>query len=358
MIIILYRTEHRNATDMFTIQKETIIMLYPLVMQPHFRHGVQTPWGGDSLSMFGKDIPDSLTGESLEISALADTPSIVKNGPLAGRTLSSLMEEYGAQISGCEGEFPLLVKLIDARDMLSVQVHPGDEYATAKHGKLGKTEAWLVLSCAPGAQLCCGIKEDAAPFEELCADEVAMQNAMRRVSVMPGDVLYIPHGLVHAIGAGIMVYEIQQSSDVTYRISDWGRMGADGKPRQLHLDDAKAVVRPEIRPDKSVGASLVVEGGVKTAYVCDERFELWRLNISGDMPLPSGRMQLVTAMSPCSVKWDGGCEELMPGESVLVPAVCENVHLIGRAQAILSSTPDQAALREALGQRASAVAGL
>ena len=122
MIIILYRTEHRNATDMFIIQKETIIMLYPLVMQPHFRHGVQTPWGGDSLSMFGKDIPDSLTGESLEISALADTPSIVKNGPLAGRTLSSLMEEYGAQISGCEGEFPLLVKLIDARDMLSVQM--------------------------------------------------------------------------------------------------------------------------------------------------------------------------------------------------------------------------------------------
>ncbi|MDO4740461.1 MAG: class I mannose-6-phosphate isomerase, partial [Eubacteriales bacterium] len=256
-------------------------MLYPLVMQPHFRHGAQTPWGGDSLAMFGKQIPDDRTGESLEISALAGTPSLVKNGPLAGRSLHSLVEEYGARLTGCEGEFPLLVKLIDARDMLSVQVHPGDEYAREKHGKLGKTEAWLVLSCAPGAQLCCGIREDAAPFAQLCADEQAMQQAMRRVSVQPGDVLYIPHGLVHALGGGIMVYEIQQSSDVTYRISDWGRLGTDGQPRQLHLEDALAVVRPQIRPDKACGASLVVEGGVQTAYVCDERFELWRLNISG-----------------------------------------------------------------------------
>jgi len=333
-------------------------MLYPLVMQPHFRHGVQTPWGGDNLSLFGKDIPDSLTGESLEISALADTPSIVKNGPLAGRTLTSLVEEYGAALTGCEGEFPLLVKLIDAREMLSVQVHPGDEYATAKHGKLGKTEAWLVLSCAPGAHLFCGIKEGSASMEELCADEKAMQEAVCPVNVMPGDVLYIPHGLVHAIGAGIMVYEIQQSSDVTYRISDWGRMGADGKPRQLHLEDAKAVVRPEIRPGKTYGASLVVEGGVKTAYVCDERFELWRLNVSGDMPMPSGRMLLITAMSPCAIAWDGGKEELSAGESVLVPAQCENVHLLGRAQVVLSTTPDQPALREALGPRAAAVAGL
>ena len=164
-------------------------MLYPLVMQPHFRHGVQTPWGGDSLSMFGKDIPDSLTGESLEISALADTPSIVKNGPLAGRTLSSLMEEYGAAISGCEGEFPLLVKLIDARDMLSVQVHPGDEYATAKHGKLGKTEAWLVLSCAPGAHLFCGIKEGSASMEELCADEKAKAYREKEETVEDGEAI-------------------------------------------------------------------------------------------------------------------------------------------------------------------------
>lgn len=333
-------------------------MLYPLLMQPHFRHGVQTPWGGDSLTLFGKDIPDSLTGESLEISALADTPSIVKNGPLAGRTLLSVAEEYGARLTGCEGEFPLLVKLIDARDMLSVQVHPGDDYATRRHGKLGKTEAWLVLSCTPGAKLYCGIREGAAPFAQLCQDEQAMQQAMRAVSVLPGDVLYIPHGLVHALGGGIMVYEIQQSSDVTYRISDWGRMGADGKPRQLHLQDALAVVRQELRPDKTPGASLVVEGGVKTAYVCDERFALWRLNISGDMPLESGRMQLVTALSPCAVAWDGGKEQIGAGESVLVPAECENVHLLGRAQAILSSLPDQAALRAELGPRASGVAGL
>lgn len=333
-------------------------MLYPLIMHPFFRHGAQTPWGGDGLAAFGKDIPDHLTGESLEISALEGMSSIVRNGPLAGWDLPSLVREYGSRLTGCEGEFPLLVKLIDARDKLSVQVHPGDAYATEHHGKLGKTEAWLVLACEPNAKLYYGIREDAAPFAELCEDERAMQAAMRAVRVLPGDVLYIPHGLVHALGEGIMVYEIQQSSDVTYRISDWGRMGVDGKPRQLHLDDAKAVVRPEIRPEKTVGASLVVDGGVRTAYVCDEHFELWRLNISGDMPLEHGRMLLITVLSPCSIRWQGGCEPLVPGQSVLIPAECEDVHLLGRAQAILATLPDREGLRAALGARASAVAGL
>ncbi len=333
-------------------------MLYPLLMQPHFRHGTETPWGGANLAMFGKEIPDALTGESCEISALPGMSSVVKNGPLAGKELCAVAAEYGARLTDCEGDFPLLVKLIDARDKLSVQVHPGDAYATERHGKLGKTEAWLVLYSEPGAKLCCGIKDGSPDFEELCKDEQAMQQAMREISVLPGDVLYIPHGLVHAIGAGIMVYEIQQSSDVTYRISDWGRMGADGQPRQLHLDDSRHVVRQELKSEKLYGASLVVEGGVRTAYVCDKRFELWRLNISGEMPLESGRMLLITAMGACEIAWDGGKEALGMGESVLVPAECENVRLIGRAQAILSTIPNQEKLREELGARAANVAGL
>lgn len=334
-------------------------MLYPMLMQPYFRHGTATPWGGHALAdVFGKDIPDDRTGESLEVSALEDTSSSVLNGVFAGRTLFSLMRDHGAEITGQEGTFPLMVKILDAREMLSVQVHPGDEYAMAQQNKLGKTEAWLVLGAAPGSYLYSGLKEGCAPVAELCTDDKKMQDALRAVTVQPGDVLYIPHGLVHALGNGIMVYEIQQSSDITYRISDWGRIGADGKPRQLHLTDAQAVVRPEIRPNKSAGVSLVVEGGVRTVYVCDKRFELWRWNISGDMALEQSRMQLFTAMSPCALKWEGGELSLNSGDTVLVPADCPQVHAVGRAQAIVSMLPRQEELRAMLGYRASGVAGL
>lgn len=351
----MYRRSKGNANT----AKDGMDMLYPLLLEPYYRHGNETPWGGEGLrTAFGRELPDGHTGESLEVSALETTPSLIKNGELAGLTLFQAAERYGSRLTGVPGGFPLLAKWIDARDKLSVQVHPGDEYAKRRHGKLGKTEAWLVLSAKPGAKICYGLEKDSPGFSALCEDGDRLINAVRYVNAMPGDVFYIPHGLVHALGEGILVYEIQQSSDVTYRISDWGRPGLDGKARELHLEDAKAVVREGLRPEKTHGASAVAEGGVMTAYVGDENFEFWRLNVAGEMPLKRDALQLITAISECALRWPGGSEILRPGDSAVIPAECEPVSVAGRAQALLSKLPDRCAMLSALGPRAAAVAGM
>ena len=335
-------------------------MLYPLKMKPFFRHGEQTPWGGHALKdMFGKDIPDDRTGESLEISALKDHESVVLNGELAGRTLTECIELWGDELTGCGKDFPLLLKLLDAKEMLSVQVHPDDSYASANEGgKLGKTEAWLIISAEPGAKLVYGVSCDTSDQLRQLVNSGELESALRWVTVKPGDVLYIPHGCVHALGGGIVVYEIQQSSDVTYRFWDWGRVGKDGKPRALHIDKSLDVSRPQLKLSRIDGATIIVEGGSRTYYIADRNFELSRLNLSGDMPLPSGRMLLLTAMCECTLSWDGGSFDLIPGESCLVPAAMTGVRLKGLGKVMCSTTPDQAALSEALGYRAELVSGL
>ena len=207
--------------------------MYPLLMAPYFRHGSETPWGGSMLrDVFLKDAPDDQTGESLEVSALEGRESLVLNGPQAGRTLGSMIRLWGKDLTGeIEGAFPLLIKLLDARELLSVQVHPDDAYAAANEGgKLGKTEAWVVLNCEPGAKLAYGVTAGKEELAEL-ARAGRVEEALNWLTVRPGDVLYIPAGTVHALGGGIQCYEVQQSSDVTYRLWDWGRVDKNGNPR-------------------------------------------------------------------------------------------------------------------------------
>jgi len=335
-------------------------MLYPLKMIPYFRHGEETPWGGRALNdYFGKDINDDRTGESLEISALPGRESVVANGELAGVSLNKVIDMWGKDLTGDVEGFPLLLKLLDAREMLSVQVHPDDTYAGEHEGgKLGKTEAWLVIAAERGAKLVYGVKPDTSEELRALVEAGQLEDNLRWVSVQPGDVLYIPHGCVHALGGGLVIYEIQQSSDVTYRFWDWGRVGKDGKPRALHTEDALAVSRPSLKLDKLPGATLITTGGSRTAYISDANFELWRLNVAGDMPLESGRMLLLTSLGEAEVKWDGGSFTLNPGDSCLVPAALEGVTISGRTAVMCATTPDRAALRDALGYRAELVAGL
>jgi len=335
-------------------------MLYPLKMIPYFRHGEETPWGGRALGdYFGKDIPDDRTGESLEISALPGRESAVANGPLAGLTLTEVIGKWGKDLTGDVEGFPLLLKLLDARDMLSVQVHPDDAYAGAhENGKLGKTEAWLVIAAERGAKLVYGVNAETSEQLRALVGAGKLEENLRWVGVQPGDVLYIPHGCVHALGGGIVIYEIQQSSDVTYRFWDWGRVGGDGRPRALHTEAALDVSRPELKLDKLPGATLIATGGSRTAYISDANFELWRLNVAGDMPLEAGRMLLLTSLGEAGVKWEGGSFALNPGESCLVPAAMRGVALAGRTAVMCATVPDRPALREALGYRAELVAGL
>lgn len=336
--------------------------LYPLLMAPHFRSGEETPWGGDMLrDAFMKDAPEQ-TGESLEICALPERESMVRNGAHAGKTLSRMIELWGEALTGrMDGEFPLLLKLIDARDNLSVQVHPDDAYARANEGgKLGKTEAWIILNCEEGAKLAYGVNTEGKSLSEIFENGgEAIEHAINWVPVRPGDVYYIPNGMVHAIGAGIQLYEVQQSSDVTYRFWDWGRVGKDGQPRQLHIRQALDVTKADLRLGKIYGVTSLCKGGSRTYYISNQYFELCRLNVSGSMPVCDGRMLFLTPLGPCKLKWADDELKLNPFDSVLVPAGMEGVSIESDdCKVLMSSLSDREALKAELGYRAENVSGL
>ena len=332
--------------------------LYPLLMAPHFRSGAETPWGGSMLrDAFMKDAPEG-AGESMEISALKDCESTVRNGAHAGVTLTHMIDLWGESLTGVSGDFPLLLKLLDAQEALSVQVHPDDDYARAHEGgKLGKTEAWVILNCDAGAKIAYGLNAGGKTPAEIYGGDV--EAALNWINVRPGDVYYIPSGLAHAIGGGIQLYEIQQSSDVTYRVWDWNRLNVDGQPRQLHVQQAAEVTDAELRADKLRGVTSLCRGGSRTYYISDSHFELCRLNVSGEMPVSDGRMLLLTPLGSCRLRWSEDELELMPFDSVLVPAALENVIVESDdCKVLMASLPRQEALRDALGYRAEGVAGL
>ncbi len=214
--------------------------LYPLLFKPNLHTVV---WGGDRLPRY-KGMTETVSGpigESWEVSAVPSSPSIIANGPLAGRDLISVVEEYGSLLLGdgvysrYGGRLPLLVKFIEAKTDLSIQVHPDDQLAMARHNKSGKAEMWYVIDAQPGAYLYAGFAKEISKREyRQRITDGTITDVLARHEVQAGDVFYIPAGRVHAICGGITLAEVQQSSDVTYRIYDYHRMGLDGKPRELH----------------------------------------------------------------------------------------------------------------------------
>ena len=220
-------------------------MLYPFTFQPIFKERV---WGGRRLqSLYGKSLPAGAPiGESWEISDRPEGVSVITNGPLTGRDLRWLMEHHAAELLGpakpVSGRFPLLVKLLDAQDKLSLQVHPPASLA----GQLGgepKTEAWYVGDTEPHADIYVGLRKDTTRAEfERRLREGSVADCFHRLSVNRGDAMFLPSGRVHALGAGSVIFEVQQNSDTTYRVFDWNRLGLDGKPRELHVDAALASI--------------------------------------------------------------------------------------------------------------------
>ena len=333
--------------------------LYPLLMAPTFRYGEDTPWGGHTLrDTLMKDAPEDATGESLEISALPGHESMVANGPHAGKALSRMVELWGESLTGIPGgEFPLLMKLLDTQLPLSVQVHPDDAYAAEHEHTVSKSEAWIILNAEPGAKIVYGVETRGEPLEKIIA-EGRLESCLRWRTVRPGEVYYIPEGMVHALCEGILCYEVEQSSDITYRLWDWDRVGKDGQPRELHIEKALDVCRPELALEKIEGTTVLCKGGSRTYYISDAHFELCRLNLSGRMPLESGRMLFLTPLSPCELRWSDGEMTLGAFDSVLIPAALEGVELQGNTKVLMSSLPDRPRLIEELGYRAENVAGL
>lgn len=222
-------------------------MLYPLKFKPILKDKI---WGGTKLQkLFDKQAASDKLGESWELSGYENDESVVTNGFLAGNNLVELIEIYMGELVGDKVydkyglSFPLLFKLIDANENLSIQVHPGDEVAAERHNSYGKTEMWYVVDADPGAELIIGFTKDCDKEEYLDAlanDQV--ENLLQKVPVKKGDVFFIPAGLVHAIGKGVVVAEIQQSSDITYRIYDYKRVDDQGNERELHTEQALDVI--------------------------------------------------------------------------------------------------------------------
>ena len=291
----------------------------PILMTPAYRWGAMTPWGGEGLrSMFRKEIPGDRTGEALEVSAI---PGLESRDP-EGHTLTELIDRYGEALTGkgFAHPFPLLLKLLDAKDTLSVQVHPDDEYAARVEGKLGKTEAWHILFAAPGAELVYGVKAgtDKETLLKASQEGAAVEKLLRRVKVKAGETYYIPAGTVHAIGKGIILYEIQQSSDVTYRFYDWERRDAQGNKRELHLQ--KAIDVTDVNAQWDAARETEIAPGhyqlLDEAFFGLDRFQ----DFDGVLPADPRRFMFLTAVKDCRVSWEGGSLHLPAGRTALLPA--------------------------------------
>lgn len=233
--------------------------LYPMTFDPVFK---DYPWGGRNLeTIFGRQLPPGIVAESWEVAAHPNGSSTVDNGPLQGKTLPEVMELLGEELVGehssaalARGRFPLLVKLLDCRQWLSVQVHPNDAYGLAHEGEWGKTEMWVVLHAEPGAELIYGFAQGMTKekyAEAIGGDRSA--EGLHRVKVKPGDVIFVPAGAIHALGPGIIVTEIQQNSDTTYRIYDWGR------PRPVHIQQALDVLDFNLIEPQPVKPKVVLD---------------------------------------------------------------------------------------------------
>lgn len=288
-------------------------------------------WGGNRLrEEYGKVMDSDKIAESWELSCHKDGQSVVSCGEYEGKTLTEYIEAKGKGVLGTNCErfeyFPILIKLIDAKDNLSVQVHPNNEYAMRVEGEYGKTEMWYIVDCDEGAELLYGFKHEISKeeFAERIRNNTLLE-VTNNVPVHKGDVFFIEAGTLHAIGKGILIAEIQQNSNTTYRIYDYGRVGADGKPRELHVE--KAVEVTELVPPKHAttaeGAPEKIEGGVKTLLRSCEYFNVNKLELDGTATLNATDKSFNSILvldGECSVCAGGECINAKKGDSVFIDA--------------------------------------
>jgi mannose-6-phosphate isomerase len=317
-------------------------MLYPFTFRPIFKDRI---WGGRELErLYAKKIPAGQIGEAWEISDRPGDASVIANGALAGKDLRWLMEHHEAEILGgakpaADGRFPLLCKILDAREKLSLQVHPPASKAAELKGE-PKTEMWFIADAAPDASLYVGLKHGVtrAEFEKKISDG-SVADCFHRIPVKAGDTMFLPSGRVHAIGDGLVIFEIQQNSDTTYRVFDWNRVGLDGKPRELHIAQSLASIDFNDFEPKLVETKFVAEGKIKKrALVNDPLFnvEAWKLTSGADGLLKPKKLQIITVTSGAvEIKSGATSIKLSAGDFGLVPASLERTDVLARSNASL-----------------------
>jgi mannose-6-phosphate isomerase len=318
-----------------------MLMLYPFTFRPIFKERI---WGGRELErLYHKPLPPGVPiGESWEISDRPGDVSVIANGPLAGKDLRWLMEQHGAEVLGAakphRDRFPLLIKILDAQDKLSLQVHPPAAKASALGGE-PKTEMWYIAEAAPGAELYVGLKRGVtrADFESKIKTGAVVE-CFHRVGVRAGDAMFLPSGRVHALGAGLVIFEIQQNSDTTYRVFDWNRVGLDGKARELHVAQSLASIDFKDFEPSLLPTAFVQNGAQRgRALVRDPLFtaEAHQADAGATVPLRPNKMQIIALVAgQVEVREGQGILALAPGQFCLVPASLAQVVLRARTTAL------------------------
>lgn len=320
-------------------------MLYPIKFKPRIKERI---WGGQAIlnkkgKAAGRLAKDKLYGESWDLSSVKGDISVVANGFLKGNNLEEIIEVYmgelvGEQIFEQYGlEFPLLIKYLDCNDKLSVQVHPDDALALERHGSFGKTEAWYVVDCKPGASIYLGFKDLNLTREEYIAAvaESRLEELLNKVEVKPGDVFFIPAGTVHALGAGLEVVEVQQTSDVTYRIYDWDRVDAEGKSRELHTSLAVDAIDFESDAELLHRKYNLAKGGDAKVIECNY-FTMTLHDVAGVKELDRSSLDsfvvFIALNGSVRIVADGNEETLAEGEVILIPAEVNDITIEGDAK--------------------------
>ena len=318
------------------------------LLKPAFKDYI---WGGTRLrDEYGKECDLDKVAESWELSCHKDGPSIISGGKYDGMTLLELINKKGRQILGrnCERfeNFPILIKLIDAKDDLSVQVHPDNDYAMRVEGEYGKTEMWYIVDCDEGAELLYGFRHEISKeeFAQRIADNTLLE-VTNNVPVHKGDVFFIKSGTLHAIGKGILIAEIQQNSNTTYRIYDHGRVGKDGKPRELHVEKAKDVTK--LAPAESYPDTPAVQengASIKLLSKC-EYFTTYKVDIEDKAEFNADDSSFVSLLILEGTPFvtDGEPEETADeavnakkGDSLFIPAGSGKFRVEGKCSLILT----------------------
>lgn len=320
-------------------------MLYPIKFKPRIKERI---WGGTAiLERKGKAVSrlakDKLYGESWDLSSVKGDISVVANGMLKGNNLEEIIEVYMGELVGEQNferyglEFPLLIKYLDCNDRLSVQVHPDDELAAERHDSFGKTEAWYIAECKEGAAIYLGFKDLNTTREEYISAvaESRLESLLNRVEVHKGDIFFIPAGTVHALGAGIEVVEVQQTSDITYRIYDWDRVDASGKSRELHTALAVDAIDFEADAELLHKKYDVAKGG-EAKVIESPYFTMAIQDVDGKKSLDRSMLDsfvvYICLEGSATISVDGVQESLDSGELVLLPAECCDVEFVGTAR--------------------------
>lgn len=320
-------------------------MYYPLKFESLYKDYI---WGGRKLETLGKTLPDGNVAESWEIASHPFGTSIISNGEYKRQTLDKLVAAYGSELLGTAifkdktTKFPLLIKLIDANRDLSVQVHPNDDYAFInENGELGKSEMWYIVDAVPGSKLVSGITEGVTKesFTQSVSDG-KISDCLNYVEVKPGDCFNIPAGLVHAIGAGNLICEIQQNSNTTYRVFDYDRTDADGNKRPLHIEKALDVIDFSTTCRTQITGLTVEKDNLKRTYLAANKYfavELIYFTGSFSEDTASERFHCYTVMDG-SITING--ESIPKGHSCLIPASAGFYKIFGDAKLIKAYVPD------------------